>query len=83
MFHFVTGNCISALGDSRKRNGHIPYRDSKLTKLLADSLGGNGITLMVSAKHRIIGCSKIRGYIWEIAIVFIAKFSSVFPKMFF
>lgn len=44
----VTGNCISALSDPRKKNGHIPYRDSKLTKLLADSLGGDGITLMVS-----------------------------------
>ena len=46
-----TGNCISALSDPRKKGGHIPYRDSKLTKLLADSLGGNGITLMVSASH--------------------------------
>jgi len=45
---FVTGNCISALSDPRKKNGHIPYRDSKLTKLLADSLGGDGITLMVN-----------------------------------
>ncbi|XP_071945090.1 uncharacterized protein [Antedon mediterranea] len=42
------GNCISSLGDSRKRSGHIPYRDSKLTKLLADSLGGNGVTLMIA-----------------------------------
>lgn len=43
----VTGNCISALSDPKKKGGHIPYRDSKLTKLLADSLGGDGITLMV------------------------------------
>lgn len=42
------GNCISALSDVNKRHGHIPYRDSKLTKLLSDSLGGNGISLMVS-----------------------------------
>ncbi|GFO08636.1 kinesin-like protein [Plakobranchus ocellatus] len=44
----VLGNCISHLGDSKRRLGHIPYRDSKLTKLLADSLGGNGITLMIA-----------------------------------
>ncbi|CAF4248014.1 unnamed protein product, partial [Rotaria magnacalcarata] len=43
----VLGTCISALSDSVKRAGHIPYRDSKLTRLLADSLGGHGITLMV------------------------------------
>ncbi|XP_031560241.1 kinesin-like protein KIF12 [Actinia tenebrosa] len=42
------GNCISALSDAKKRSGHIPYRDSKLTKLLADSLGGNGVTLMIA-----------------------------------
>lgn len=41
------GYCIASLSDSKKRNGHIPYRDSKLTKLLADSLAGNGVTLMV------------------------------------
>ncbi|MGH0161570.1 UNVERIFIED_CONTAM: hypothetical protein FKN15_041369 [Acipenser sinensis] len=42
------GNCISALVDPRKREGHIPYQDSKLTKLLADSLGGSGVTLMIA-----------------------------------
>ena len=46
--YILIGKCISALGDAKKRNGHIPYRDSKLTKLLADSIGGNGVTLMVS-----------------------------------
>ncbi|XP_032780386.2 kinesin-like protein KIF12 [Daphnia magna] len=44
----VLGYCISQLSDPRKRNGHIPYRDSKLTQLLSDSLAGNGITLMVA-----------------------------------
>ncbi|XP_076434848.1 kinesin-like protein KIF12 [Babylonia areolata] len=44
----VLGNCISHLGDAKRRHGHIPYRDSKLTKLLSDSLGGNGITLMIA-----------------------------------
>ncbi|XP_043910321.1 kinesin-like protein KIF12 isoform X2 [Protopterus annectens] len=42
------GNCISALVDSKRKDGHIPYRDSKLTKLLADSLGGSGVTLMIA-----------------------------------
>ena len=43
----VLGSCISALSDANKKESHIPYRDSKLTKLLAESLGGTGITLMV------------------------------------
>ena len=42
------GNCISALSDPRKRNGHIPYRDSMLTMLLKDSLGGANMTLMIA-----------------------------------
>ena len=42
------GNVISALSDPKSK-GHVPYRDSKLTRLLQDSLGGNTKTLMVAA----------------------------------
>eukprot|EP00045_Choanoeca_perplexa_P005564 m.46969 g.46969 ORF g.46969 m.46969 type:complete len:743 (+) comp13187_c0_seq1:165-2393(+) len=42
------GNCISSLADPRKRKGHIPFRDSVLTMLLKDSLGGSGMTLMIA-----------------------------------
>ncbi|PSN65146.1 kinesin family protein-like protein [Corynespora cassiicola Philippines] len=40
------GSCINALCDSRKRN-HVPYRNSKLTRLLKFSLGGNCRTVMI------------------------------------
>lgn len=44
----VLGNVISALGSSGGPLGHVPYRESKLTRLLQDSLGGNSLTLMVA-----------------------------------
>lgn len=40
------GNCINALCDPRRRD-HVPYRDSKLTRLLKFSLGGNCKTVMI------------------------------------
>ncbi|XP_073939227.1 kinesin-like protein KIF21A isoform X7 [Castor canadensis] len=42
------GNVISALGDKSKKATHVPYRDSKLTRLLQDSLGGNSQTIMIA-----------------------------------
>ena len=39
------GNCINALADGAK---YIPYRNSKLTRLLKDSIGGNCRTVMIA-----------------------------------
>ncbi|XP_073951273.1 kinesin-like protein KIF18A isoform X2 [Choristoneura fumiferana] len=39
------GNCINKLADG---SSYIPYRDSKLTRLLKDSLGGNCKTVMIA-----------------------------------
>jgi kinesin family protein 5 len=46
------GNCISALTKSKK--AHVPYRDSKLTHILRESLGGNCKTtlLIACSPHR-------------------------------
>lgn len=43
------GNCINALVENSKKmtTGHVPYRDSKLTRILKDSLGGNAKTIMI------------------------------------
>lgn len=38
------GNCMNALAESRP---HVPYRDSKLTRLLQNSLGGNARTVII------------------------------------
>ncbi|TRY68349.1 hypothetical protein TCAL_03053 [Tigriopus californicus] len=43
------GNVIAALGEDRSGpSSHVPYRNSKLTRLLQDSLGGNSYTLMLA-----------------------------------
>uniref|UniRef100_A0A803YB03 Kinesin-like protein n=1 Tax=Meleagris gallopavo TaxID=9103 RepID=A0A803YB03_MELGA len=43
------GNIINALADPKSKKQHIPYRNSKLTRLLKDSLGGNCRTIMIAA----------------------------------
>ena len=45
---FTLGKVISALSDKKNKNPYIPYRDSKLTMLLMDSLGGKAKALMIS-----------------------------------
>jgi kinesin family protein 18/19 len=42
------GRCINLLSDKSKTGSFVPYRDSKLTRLLKDSLGGNISTVMIS-----------------------------------
>lgn len=41
------GMVINALTDSNNKSGHIPYRDSKLTRILCESLGGNSKTALI------------------------------------
>ena len=52
------GNVINALAETAKASGpggqpkkpqHVPYRESELTRLLSESLGGNSATVMIAA----------------------------------
>ena len=42
------GNCINILTGNTRAGSFVPYRDSKLTRLLKDSLGGNAKTIMIA-----------------------------------
>ena len=61
---FALGKVISTLADAHRdgrprSTAHVPYRDSKLTKLLMDSLGGGALTLLVAC------CSPLEAHIEE------------------
>ena len=56
----MLGNVISQLVDGKSR--HIPYRNSQLTLLLQDSLGGNSKTVMVGTPFSV----------WPVGLFFIA-----------
>ncbi|KAJ4755936.1 Kinesin-like protein [Rhynchospora pubera] len=43
----VLGNVINKLSEGGKQRGHIPYRDSKLTRILQPALGGNAKTSII------------------------------------
>ncbi|XP_019195317.1 PREDICTED: kinesin-like protein KIN-8B isoform X2 [Ipomoea nil] len=43
-------NCINALGKQQKKGlAYVPYRNSKLTRILKDGLSGNSKTVMIAA----------------------------------
>ena len=50
------GNCINTLSDPSKKNGFVPYRDSKLTRMMKDSLGGNTKSLMIACISPSFSC---------------------------
>lgn len=42
------GNCINALSNKKKKQQHVPYRNSKLTRILKESFVGNCKTIMIA-----------------------------------
>ena len=50
------GKVISSLSQGKSKT-YIPYRDSKITRLLQDSLGGNTKTTLIAAVSPLLDCS--------------------------
>ncbi|KAK4390387.1 Kinesin-like protein KIN-7N [Sesamum angolense] len=48
----ILGNVINKLSEGGKQRGHIPYRDSKLTRILQPALGGNAKTSIICTVHQ-------------------------------
>lgn len=48
---------VVKLQDSKSGSGHVPYRDSKLTFLLQDSLGGNAKTVLIASVSPSAACA--------------------------
>lgn len=55
---YTLGRCISALAKKSTEGGatHVPFRDSKLTRLLQDSLGGNSRTIVIATLSPALDC---------------------------
>jgi hypothetical protein len=43
---FILSNVVHKLAEGKK-NQHIPYRDSKLTRILSNALGGNSLSTII------------------------------------
>lgn len=53
------GNVINALSNGKSKKNHVPYRDSKLTRILQESLGGNSnTTLIVTVSPSVLNCAE-------------------------
>jgi len=52
----ILGQCISALGNTK--NKHIPYRRSKLTRILKKSLSGDSKVLLISCISPSVSCAQ-------------------------
>lgn len=50
------GRCIASLSSKSAQHAHVPYRDSKLTRLLQDSLGGNTKTKVIATLSPSMDC---------------------------
>ncbi len=60
---YTLGRCIAALANKSRQSEsqkhiHVPYRDSKLTRLLQDSLGGNSKMFVLATINPSIACSE-------------------------